>query len=94
VGRPPRPTEAGIYHAGSRSPHGLPFFHDPEDYFVFVGHLAGALLRERCTCLAFCLMTTHYHLLLEVGDGALPRMMKRLNWHYARCQTPISVSDT
>ena len=84
MGRPPRPTHAGIYHAGVRSPHGLPFFHDPEDRFVFVGLLAEALLFQRVTCLAFCLMSTHYHLLLEVGEGALPRMMKQLNWHYAR----------
>ena len=84
MARTPRPTHAGIYHAGIRSPHGLAFFHDPEDYYVFVGILARALLFERVTCLAFCLMTTHYHLLLEVGEGALPRMMKRLNWHYAR----------
>jgi REP element-mobilizing transposase RayT len=35
------------------------------------------------TCVAFCLMRTHYHLMLEVGEGALPRGMQSLNYRYA-----------
>ena len=42
------------------------------------------MIRERLTCLAYCLMTTHYHLLFDVPEGALPPAMKRLNWEYAR----------
>ena len=31
----------------------------------------------------FCLMTTHYHLLVEVPDDDLKHGMKSLNWRYA-----------
>ena len=84
MGRPPRPTAAGIYHVGTKAPTGLPFFYDPEDYYVFMSELTRAIFWERLTCLAFCLMTTHYHLLVDAPEGAVPRAMKRLNWHYAR----------
>ena len=84
MGRAPRPTAPGIYHVGTKAPTGLPFFHDPEDYYVFKAALGSVMIRERLTCLAYCLMTTHYHLLLDAPEGALPRAMKRLNWTYAR----------
>jgi REP-associated tyrosine transposase len=84
VGRPPRPTAPGIYHVGTKAPTALPFFHDAEDYYVFMATLSRVILFEHLTCLAFCLMTTHYHLLLDAPEGALPRAMKQLNWHYAR----------
>lgn len=35
-------------------------------------------------CIALCLMTSHYHLILEVQDGALPVGMHRLNLSYSR----------
>ena len=34
--------------------------------------------------MAVCFMTNHYHLLLEVGDGALPSGMQWLNHAHAR----------
>lgn len=82
--RAPRPTAAGIYHVGARAPGGLPLFRGVESYIEFVSILGATLVRERVTCLAFCLMTTHYHLLLEVEEGRLSKAMQRLNWHYAR----------
>lgn len=82
--RPPRPTAAGIYHVGVRAPGGLPLFRGSENYIEFITILGATIVREQVSCLAFCLMTTHYHLLLDVEDSALPRAMKRLNWHYAR----------
>jgi len=84
MARAPRPTQGGIYHVGIKSPHGLPLFRDAEDRHVFVAVLATSLVLERTRCLAFCLMTTHYHLLVDVPERRLPRFMKRLNWHYAR----------
>jgi putative transposase len=84
MGRAPRPTAAGIYHCGTKSPTGLRFFHDAEDYYVFMAALSRTVLFERLTLIAFCLMTTHYHLLFEAPEGALPPSMKRLNWEYAR----------
>ncbi len=34
--------------------------------------------------MAYCLMTSHYHLIVEVTDGALPAAMHGLNLPYAR----------
>jgi REP-associated tyrosine transposase len=34
-------------------------------------------------CLAYCLMTNHYHLVLETADGEVSRAMKTLNGRYA-----------
>ena len=39
--------------------------------------------RSSWICLGFCLMGTHYHLILDVDDGALPRGMQSLNFRYA-----------
>src|SRR5205823_1789169 len=37
-----------------------------------------------CRCLAACVLNVHYHLLLEVEDGVLPRVMAQINGRYAR----------
>lgn len=34
-------------------------------------------------CLAYCLMSNHYHLVLETADGELSRAMQALNGRYA-----------
>lgn len=86
MGRAPRPTAAGIYHCGTKSPTGLPFFHDAEAYYIFMAALSRTVLFEHLTLMAFCLMTTHYHLLFEAPEGGLSRAMKRLNWEYARTE--------
>lgn len=82
--RRPRPTEAGVYHVGVNAPGGLPLFRGPDNYIEFVTLLGSTVECEPVGCLAFCLMTTHYHLILNVEDNALAPAMKRLNWHYAR----------
>jgi putative transposase len=43
--------------------------------------MAGA--KAQWTCVGFCLMTTHYHLIFDVDDGALPIGMHSLNFRYA-----------
>ena len=58
-------------------------FRDDVDRMVFLRELVRAGAKVEWDCLAFCLMDTHYHLLLEVDDGALPRGMHSLNFRYA-----------
>lgn len=45
--------------------------------------LAQSVHRRRWTCLAFCLMTNHYHVILELHETNLSAGMHRLNWLYA-----------
>jgi putative transposase len=50
---------------------------------AFLRELARVTATNGWSCIGFCLMTTHYHLLLEVGDGALPTGMQSLNFRFA-----------
>jgi len=82
--RAPRQTAAGIYHVATRAQVGEQLFRDTADFIRFETELGRALDVEATRCIAACAMTTHYHLLLETGEGALPRLMQRLNQRYAR----------
>lgn len=49
----------------------------------FIRELARATAAAEWRCLAYCLMGTHYHLLLDVDAEAMPRGMHSLNFRYA-----------
>ena len=84
MARAPRDTAAGFFHVYTHSVWAAPkLFRDDQDRTVFIRELAQAGEKARWTCLAFCLMTTHYHLVLEVEDGALPVGMHALNFRFA-----------
>jgi putative transposase len=57
---------------------------DDYDRTLFCLLLARTIKKLEWTCRAFCLMTTHYHLLLDVEDNALQPGMQRLNGPYAQ----------
>lgn len=83
--RPHRDVAAGIFHVythcvwASRS-----LFRDDVDRLDFLRRLAQTTVHVGWKCLAYCLMGTHYHLLVDVADGVLPVGMQRLNYAYAR----------
>lgn len=83
VPRKPRPTVAGFYHVATRSLPGEQLFRDDHDFARFLSGLRELVAAEECKCVCFCLMTTHYHLLLGTGAGGPPRTMQRLNQAYA-----------
>jgi REP element-mobilizing transposase RayT len=58
-------------------------FRDAVDRIDFLRRLAMTTARFEWRCLAYCLMRTHYHLLVAVEDGVLPRAMQRLNYAYS-----------
>ncbi len=59
-------------------------FRDDVDRLTFLRHLARTTSAIGWTCIGFCLMDTHHHLVVEVGDGVLPKGMHALNLGYAR----------
>jgi REP-associated tyrosine transposase len=69
---------AGYYHVTTLGIE--PIFLDDHDRTWFVT----LLMRAPWECLAYCLMTNHYHLVLYVSDGVLSRAMQRLNGLYAQ----------
>jgi putative transposase len=58
-------------------------YRDDDGRRRFLAELAIATAKSRWSCLAYCLMGTHYHLLLSVDAGVLPRGMHSLNFRYA-----------
>ena len=58
-------------------------YRDDVDRMLFVRELARAGAKAEWTLLEFCLMRSHFHLLVEVEDGALPLGMHSLNFRYA-----------
>lgn len=59
-------------------------YRDDLDRLEFLRHLGRTTSKLGWTCLGFCLMTTHYHLIVAVEDNVLPRAMHSLNLGYAR----------
>ena len=82
--RPPRPQFAGArYHLMSRGVARLPVFRDDEDRDAFLT-MFGKVVRELgWKCLGYCLMETHYHLVVETPEPNLARGMQRLNSCFA-----------
>lgn len=84
MARGPRDTSAGIFHVYTHSVWAAAkLFLDDNDRAGFLRELARATAKVGWTCREYCLMGSHYHLLLEVDDGALPLGMHALNFRYA-----------
>jgi REP-associated tyrosine transposase len=80
-----RDKNAGVFHVFTRCVYASPaLYRDDLDRLEFLRYLARATARNGWTCIAFCLMTTHYHLVVAVEDGVLPLAMHSLNLAYAQ----------
>lgn len=79
-----RDLEDGIFHVTARGVNRDPIFRDDHDRVAFLRLLASAIERHAWLCHAFCLMGTHYHLLLETEREQLSRGLHRLNGVYAQ----------
>src|SRR5579872_6314761 len=84
MARPLRDTEPGLFHVYAHSVWAADaLFRDNDDHQSFLRELALATARVGWTCVSYCLMRTHYHLVLDVEAGALPKGMHLLNFRYA-----------
>jgi REP element-mobilizing transposase RayT len=74
----------GYFHVYARAvaAAGLLFL-DDDDRRRFVRLLWDVVRQHAITCHAFCLMGTHYHLVLETQRESLSSGVHRLNWLYA-----------
>ena len=68
----------------SRGANRQPIYRDDLDRNGWLRLVARIVAEQRWTCHAYCLMTNHFHLLLELADATLARGMHRLNGAYAQ----------
>jgi putative transposase len=90
MGRPLRPVADGlVYHALNRGNNRARVFFGAADYRAFLRALAQTQLRYPFRLYGYCLMTNHFHLLLEPGPGqSISRILQSLTvaptWGYHR----------
>jgi REP element-mobilizing transposase RayT len=73
-----------LYHAMGRGIDGREVFPEDEHRERFLRLVGKAVESGDLVVHAYCLMTTHYHLLLETPRGGLSRWMQRLLGEYAQ----------
>jgi putative transposase len=73
-----------LYHVTSRGDRGQPIYEDDDDRLSFLQLLGQVVEGWNWICHAYCLMTNHYHLLIETPDGNLSKGMRQLNGVYTQ----------
>jgi len=79
-----RITAAGIYHIINRGVERRNIFLDDFDYDFFLGLLLKLTKDYDVIVHAYCLMTNHYHILLETHQNNLSKAIQFLNDKYAK----------
>lgn len=83
MARPLRITYPGaFYHVTSRGNEQREVFKSKRDREKFLSYLGSATVRYGAVIHAYCLMSNHYHLLLETPEGNLPSIMRHINGAY------------
>jgi REP element-mobilizing transposase RayT len=81
---PPRvEVPGGYYHVSTRGNNKQPIYVSDLDRSLFLMLLRHAARRYGWTIYGYCLMTNHYHLLLQLSDRGISRGMCELNGGYA-----------
>jgi putative transposase len=73
-----------LYHVTSRGDGHEGIYRGDGDRRIFLDVLAGVQARYNWTVHAYCLMTNHYHLLVETPDANLAQGMRQLNGVYTQ----------
>src|SRR5262245_2576175 len=77
------PSPSGFFHLTSRAVRPLHLFADPADCALFRHGLARAHVEDGLEIHAYCLMGTHFHLVVRARPDVLARSMQRLKGWYA-----------
>ena len=84
----PRPLRVhvpgGFYHVTLRGNHGQKIFFRPAHRRILECIVREAIARFDARVHAYCWMTNHIHLLIQVGESELSRIMLRIASRYAR----------
>ncbi|WP_196141202.1 transposase, partial [Aliikangiella sp. G2MR2-5] len=84
----PRPTrieyQGAFHHVMNRGRHRRAIFHDRRYFEAFLKTLEEAHQRFDAVIHAYCLMSNHYHLLIETPKANLGQIMKHINGLYTQ----------
>jgi len=72
------------YHVMNRGRRGENIFADSDDYKVFIALLQETSEMFNFQVAAFCLMSNHYHILVQTPAGNLSRAMRHINGVYTQ----------
>jgi len=81
---PPRDTAPGLRHVWVNATGNERYYVDNDDRIAWIRVLTKVLDRFGWTCVAFCQMSTHVHLIVSVPDASLALGMKQLNMGYSK----------
>lgn len=85
MARPLRIEFSGaLYHVTSRGDRREAIFEDDADRETFLEILGQVIEGWNWLCHAYCLMTNHYHLVIETPDANLSKGMRQLNGVYTQ----------
>lgn len=73
-----------LYHVTARGDRQEAIYEDDSDRRLFLEILGDAVTDFNWQVHAYCLMTNHYHLLVETPDGNLSKGMRQLNGSYTQ----------
>ncbi len=83
MARRPRIEIAGYYHVINRGVEQRVIFKEPADYEYFEELMCFYMKSYGITLHNYCLMSNHYHLLIEITQENLSKFMRQLNMNYA-----------
>ncbi|BDY13318.1 transposase [Hydrogenimonas cancrithermarum] len=81
--RKPRIEIPGFYHLVNRGVEQRTVFEEPQDYKKFEALVCEAAKTHGVTLHNYCLMSNHYHLLVEIEKSVLSKFMRQINAGYA-----------
>ena len=76
--------QGALYHVTSRGDRREAIYEDDADRMKFLETLETVIREFNWVCHAYCLMTNHYHLVIETPDGNLSKGMRQLNGVYTQ----------
>lgn len=73
-----------LYHVTARGDQHSAIYRDDTDRYIWLEVLGLVCARFHLVVHAYCLMTNHYHLMLETAEGNLAQGMRQLNGIYSQ----------
>ena len=83
MARRPRIETAGYYHIVNRGVDKMNIFRHRDDYEYFEELMCFHMKSYGITLHNYCLISNHYHLLIETSTDNLSKFMRQLNMNYA-----------